>query len=130
MREKPRHGIKQILAAIMPAEIPSGIQAYPQDGRVGKFTIIPTPGHTPGHVSLLYQDVLFCGDLVAHFNGRIVPSIGLITWDKTALLESIEKLKSYSFRWICPDHGSPLQSESLWDEFLEKYVLEHRVISE
>lgn len=116
MGEKPRHGHKRWISALMPAEKPQSLQAYPVDGCMESITVIPTPGHTPGHVSLLYRDVLFAGDLVVCFNVRIRPSPGFMNWDMDILKESIRKVAPYSFRWVCPAHGTPLERGDGWEK--------------
>ncbi len=44
--------------------LPDGIALTPYPGKVGKFEVISTPGHTPGSVSLYLRDekILFSGD--------------------------------------------------------------------
>jgi len=111
--QKPRPGIKKYLSMFWKAGKPADMQAYPEDGSLGDIQVIATPGHTPGHVCLLYQDVLFAGDLVATRSGVIKPSPGVMTWNMPLLLQSIEKVRPLSFRWVCPAHGNPLERGSM-----------------
>lgn len=80
------------------------------------FEILRTPGHTADHISMLADDVLFCGD--AAMNG--FPSMRrTIIW--------IEDLKQYKRSWeailkmnpriLCPGHGKPFRTSDL-----EKYL--------
>lgn len=114
MGEKPRHGHKRWISVIMPAEKPAHIRPYPSDGELEAITILPAPGHTPGHVCLLYQDVLFAGDLVVTMNGRLNLSPAFMNWDMDVLKESARKIGEIPFRWICPAHGSPLERGDRW----------------
>lgn len=79
------------------------------------FVAIPTPGHTRGHVVLLYANrFLFTGDHLA--------------WDRETLsltahrdycwyswreqVNSLRKLAGYSFEWVLPGHGQRVRLES------------------
>ena len=76
------------------------------------YEILETPGHTSDHISLLVDDILFCGD--AAMNG--FPSIRRTTiW--------VENLEQYKQSWetiigknprmIYPAHGRPFKTEDL-----------------
>jgi glyoxylase-like metal-dependent hydrolase (beta-lactamase superfamily II) len=75
----------------------------PGDGaRVGPFTAIATPGHSPDSVCLLYERVLFTGDTVlGEGSVFIAPGEGSLS----AYLASLEKLLELDLNAICPGHG-------------------------
>ncbi len=116
MGEKPRPGHKRIIAALMPAKKPQHIQSLPEKPIADKVTVILTPGHTPGHVSYLYKDVLFTGDLVVTSSGRIHPSPAFMTWNMEILMDAIAKTGAYQFRYVCPAHGTPVERGQLWEQ--------------
>lgn len=101
---KPRIGIKKHLKYIAPAPIPMDIQPLPAS--IEDIKVVPTPGHTPGHVCFLYRDILFIGDLLRNRKGVLLPPRR--NWNKEILLESLEKVAECSFNWICPAHGRPI----------------------
>lgn len=79
------------------------------DSRIGSGHIIFTPGHTRGHLVLLWEDkFLFTGD---HFSWS--PKFNRFgsfrdacwfSWD--VQIESVQKLKSYkNVEWVFPGHG-------------------------
>lgn len=107
--EKSRPGIKKLVSVIMRMEKPENITPYSEDQRIGAIEVIPTPGHTPGHVSLLYKDILLVGDLFKTSKGKIAPMSSFMNWDDTVLAESINKINDYEFKWVCPAHGQPLK---------------------
>lgn len=107
--EKSRPGIKRLISVVMPLKKPENITPYSENQRIDDILVISTPGHTPGHVSLLYKDVLLVGDLLKTSRGKIVPMSSFINWDDDILKESINKINNYDFRWICPAHGKPLK---------------------
>ena len=89
-------------AAPLIDEMPDDISAYGE--AAGPFTVIPTPGHTPGSVSLWSRDekVIFTGDtLFAGSVGRT--DLGGSLQD---LLGSIRKLKELPpDTLVLPGHG-------------------------
>ncbi|MDQ3586374.1 MAG: MBL fold metallo-hydrolase [Acidobacteriota bacterium] len=73
-----------------------------------ELTAIPVPGHTRGHVVLLYRDkFLFTGDHLAWS-----PTCETLTAFRNACwyswpeqTRSMKKLLSYDFEWVLPGHG-------------------------
>jgi glyoxylase-like metal-dependent hydrolase (beta-lactamase superfamily II) len=63
--------------------------------------------------------VLFAGDLVMLMNGQLRPTAALLNSNTDQLRESIRMMASYSFRWICPAHGSPVERGDLWEKILK-----------
>lgn len=112
---KSRSGIKKFASFIMRAKKPEKINAYAANQKIGNVEVIPTPGHTPGHVCLLYKDVLFAGDLIRNFKGQIKPMMSFMNWNGSLLNESINKIGYYDFKWICPAHGEPIGRNNKWE---------------
>ena len=72
------------------------------------ITAIATPGHTPGHCVLLFQQrFLFTGDhLDWDRDGRQLSASRDYCWHSwTEQTRSMERLASYEFEWILPGHG-------------------------
>ena len=72
------------------------------------LTIIPTPGHTRGHMLLLYKNrFLFTGDHLAWSPARetltAFRSVSWYSWPEQT--RSMTKLLDYSFEWVLPGHG-------------------------
>ena len=68
--------------------------------------IIATPGHTKGHLNLLYQDkYLFTGDHLFVENDSIRASKGVCWYSWAEQVKSIEKLQHEKFEWVLPGHG-------------------------
>ena len=70
---------------------------------------IPTPGHTRGHMLLLYRNrFLFTGDHLAWSPQRktltAFPSVAWYSWAEQT--RSMEKLLSHDFEWVLPGHGN------------------------
>lgn len=69
---------------------------------------IPVPGHTRGHMVLLYRDrFLFTGDHLAWSPTRqtltAFRSACWYSWPEQ--IKSMKKLRRYSFEWVLPGHG-------------------------
>ncbi|MDA8343948.1 MAG: MBL fold metallo-hydrolase [Thermaerobacter sp.] len=108
-------GLRGVIQTIVPVEPVSVDETYPQGGRVGGLEVLPTPGHTMGHVSLRLGDILFAGDLVTSRGGRLVPAPGMLTADRVALRRSLREVGRLPFQLVCPAHGEPVMRASLWE---------------
>ncbi len=72
------------------------------------LTIIPTPGHTKGHMVLLYNNrFLFTGDHIwwsDRYEGlNSSQSMNWYSWSEQ--VKSVQKLLDYNFEWVLPGHG-------------------------
>ena len=70
--------------------------------------VVPTPGHTRGHVVFLYRrKFLFTGDHLAWSPERktltAFRSVAWHSWPEQT--RSMEKLLRYDFEWVLPGHG-------------------------
>ena len=82
------------------------------------FSVLHTPGHTPGCVCYACEDCLFSGDtLFAGSCGRTDFPLG----DWTALKKSLERLKNLPVNYkVYPGHGSAttLEAEKKYNPYL------------
>jgi glyoxylase-like metal-dependent hydrolase (beta-lactamase superfamily II) len=76
---------------------------------VGPFRVIETPGHTAGHVSLLWPDrgILFTADAAAHLTA-VGPHPAAD--DPGLARESFRRLAGFNFDSACFGHGRPIKS--------------------
>ena len=79
------------------------------------LTIIPTPGHTRGHMLLLYRNkFLFTGDHLAWSPTKetltAFRSVAWYSWPEQT--RSMMKLRDYNFEWVLPGHGRIHQDTS------------------
>jgi glyoxylase-like metal-dependent hydrolase (beta-lactamase superfamily II) len=122
--DKSRPGVKKLGSLylsvsdfFMRVKKPEKIKAY-NDHKIDDIEIIPTPGHTPGHVSFLYKDILFAGDLVRNSNGVLKMAPAIMNADEELIKESILKMSEYSFKWVCPCNGEFLEVKDQWKQLL------------
>lgn len=109
---KDRPGIKKLFSRVFKVEKPDNVQAYNKNTKIDDIEIIPSPGHTPGHVCILYKDVLFAGDLVDSRKGKLRPYPNM-NWDEELLMKSIKNIWQIPFKWVCPAHGRAIERDNL-----------------
>jgi len=97
---------------------PSGLLA-PGD-RVGSLEVVASPGHTPGHISLLdtRDRTLIAGDAFSTLGGVATtakpnprfPLPGLVTWHRPTALESARALRALDAARLVVGHGKPVEA--------------------
>ena len=80
----------------------SGPNAFQPD-----LLVIPTPGHTRGHMVLLYKQFLFTGDHLWWSDNfhSLHASRGVCWYSWEEQTKSMQKLLDYRFEWVLPGHG-------------------------
>lgn len=116
--DKNRPGIKKLVSFIMRFKKPEEIKSY-NTPQIEGVKIVSTPGHTPGHVSFIYKDILFAGDLIGNSNGKLKKPPRIGNFNNKLIDESILKMEEYSFKWVCPAHGEPIEINDEWEHLLE-----------
>jgi len=101
---KDRPGIKKYLKYLVRVQNPMDIKPLP--ACIEGIKVIPTPGHTPGHVCFMYKDLLFVGDLLRNSEGVLRPPGW--NWNNEMMQQSLAKIVDYPFKWVCPAHGRPI----------------------
>lgn len=114
---RQREGLKRWAERLFRYQHPSSLMPYETGQRIGKIEILPTPGHTPGHVCMRYEDVLFAGDLVSTRWGKLSSWPTFITWDRASQRRSLAEIGRQEFAWILPAHGEPVRRGQLWEAF-------------
>jgi glyoxylase-like metal-dependent hydrolase (beta-lactamase superfamily II) len=88
--------------------------------RVGSLEVVPSPGHTPGHVAFLdtRDRTLYCGDAYYTLGGvatsattnLLFPLPAMATWSKPLVVESARALRALDPGALAPGHGKVLPS--------------------
>lgn len=107
--ELDRYGFKKYLKYIFRVKIPKAVNPYVPGQKINGIEVIPTPGHTPGHVCLLFKDVLFAGDLLENKKGSLMPYPPPWNWNDSMMLESVNKMSQLHYKLVCPAHGEPIE---------------------
>jgi len=77
---------------------------------LGGLEVVPTPGHTPGSISLYsgkYR-ILFVGDALQKRRGAPSTPARMVSTDRAAAVESITRMATLDFDILCLGHGRPL----------------------
>jgi glyoxylase-like metal-dependent hydrolase (beta-lactamase superfamily II) len=110
----PKGAIGILFKAASPFFKPTPIQPdlVLHDGdRVGRLTVIHTPGHTPGSISLYDSErkVVFVGDTLRYVDGKINGPPKQFTLDMDKALQSIAKISELDFDMMLSGHGEALK---------------------
>jgi glyoxylase-like metal-dependent hydrolase (beta-lactamase superfamily II) len=99
---------------------PRKLTAVGDGDRVFDLRIIETPGHTPGHISVLDEagGLLVAGDALNGANGTLVGANPDFTSDLVTAGESVKKLATFSFETVVFGHGEPV-GENASQQLLE-----------
>jgi len=84
------------------------------------FSVLHTPGHTPGSVCLLFGDTIFSGDTL--FSGSCGRT-DLPGGNHTVIVQSLKRLASLPGDYtVCPGHGEPttLSIERWYNPFISE----------
>ena len=93
---------------------PRPLVAVGDGDRVFDLEIIETPGHTPGHISVLSNDasLLIAGDALNGENGAVIGANPQFSSDMTVANLSVRKLAGYRFDTVVFGHGEPVESNA------------------
>lgn len=84
--------------------------------------VIHTPGHTPGHISLLDTELelLIAGDALRNDPAGLAPMPDMYTQNPLVHRESIKKLNNFNFKHLIVGHGDPVEHHA--KDMLNKLV--------
>jgi glyoxylase-like metal-dependent hydrolase (beta-lactamase superfamily II) len=90
------------------------ITAVADGDKVGGLTIVATPGHTPGHVSVLDPSsrVFVAGDAIVGQDGDVGPPGEQYTEDMDVAMQSVAKIGKLDFDIALFGHGEPISSDA------------------
>lgn len=70
--------------------------------KIPEFKIIEAPGHSKGSICILYEDILFSGDVL--FNDGIHGRTDLPGGSDEEMKKSLEKLSKLNYKILAPGH--------------------------
>ena len=104
-----------MLRRVEPVEVDSFLYDADHMDWCGGCTILATPGHTPGHISLLMEkdSIIITGDAIALEDGKPVIANPQFTLNIEKATKSMEKLLSLKAKTYYCYHGGILNSDNL-----------------
>lgn len=89
---------------------PKSLVAAADGDAIFGLTIVATPGHTPGHISVLDEvgGILVAGDALGTNGGQVSGPNPEFTADMATALESVAKLGTFKFETLLVGHGDPI----------------------
>jgi glyoxylase-like metal-dependent hydrolase (beta-lactamase superfamily II) len=99
-------------ADIPAIDAPREITAVADGDQIFGLQMITTPGHTPGHISVLDRagGVLVAGDALTGAQGGVTGPNPRFTEDMDTANKSVRKLAGYTFETVVFGHGEPLET--------------------
>jgi glyoxylase-like metal-dependent hydrolase (beta-lactamase superfamily II) len=90
--------------------VPRELTAVGDGDRVFDLAIVATPGHTPGHISVLDEvgGILVAGDALNTASGRATGPNPQFTPDMETAMASVAKLGALTFETLLVGHGDPV----------------------
>jgi glyoxylase-like metal-dependent hydrolase (beta-lactamase superfamily II) len=101
-------GIVSLFFSASPVE--ADLRLHEND-KIGTLAVVYTPGHTPGSISLYYEDkkLIFVGDTIRYIKGKIEGPPKQFTQDMEQAMKSVQKISSMDFEVMLSGHGDPLK---------------------
>lgn len=99
-----------LLSDATTAAVPADVLVSDGDLALGRFRVLETPGHTPGHVAYFDESsgVLFAGDALAVVGDELRFMARPVTLDVADARASMAALLDLPARYIGPGHRRPL----------------------
>ena len=90
---------------------PESIVALAGGEDVFGFEMLPTPGHTAGHIAVIDHDagILVAGDAIFTDNGSVIEGPERFFEDIPESRETIQMLASLSYNTLLVGHGEPIE---------------------
>lgn len=93
---------------------PRPLQAVSDGDQVFGLTIVATPGHTPGHISVLdpVGGLLVAGDALNGSGGGVAGPDPRFSSDMATAIDSVRKLAQLDFDTVVFGHGDPVEGDA------------------
>lgn len=97
----------QPIPRVLRWESPEIAMTLHEGDALGDWRVLHTPGHTPGSMSLVRDDVGIVGDALVYSRGRLVPNVRHLAIDLAAQEASTRRLANAGLRTVLPGHYAP-----------------------
>lgn len=110
----PPFSLVRPLVYVKPDEVDIPLEGGEVFSPLGGLEVIPTPGHTPGSISLFApkKRLLIVGDALNKRYRHIRLPPKMVSTDLPQALDSVERLGQLEFDILCFGHGRPVTSNA------------------
>src|SRR5947209_11372512 len=127
----PAHPMNTLIRSVFPGPRRPAARRLAEGDTVAGFTVLDTPGHSPGHLSLWRESdrTLICGDVFTNMD-TVTGLPGLhepktfFTPDPARNRESMRRLAALEPALACFGHGRPLRDPAKLQAFVAKLPLD------
>lgn len=131
-REQPIKGEERYTAVDVDVELTGGETLHVGDQ---ELEVINTPGHTPGHISLLVGDLLISGDVLNNEDSGLAGPRERFTPEMEKATEFVYRLSFLDFNKVHCFHGGTVEADSedvkkIFEELQEQYQGYEKVSTE
>jgi glyoxylase-like metal-dependent hydrolase (beta-lactamase superfamily II) len=111
---KPKKFLMRLAPLLIKAQAVDVDIALKNGDKIENFTVVSTPGHTPGSIMLydMERKALFSGDSLRLENGKISTGPKQYSWDQEKEKDSIRKVSELDFNLLLPGHGDYLKENA------------------
>ena len=111
---KPKNLMFRAFSSIIKAAPVEPELLLKDNDRVGRLTVIYTPGHSEGSISLMDSEkkVMFAGDAIRFMDNKLTGPPEQFTLDMNKAKESIRKISMFDFDIMLSGHGQPLMTNA------------------
>jgi len=90
------------------------LEPLPLDAPIAGLRVLPTPGHTPGHVCFWHDEdrALLSGDALVVESGEPALPASSLSHDPVAARASLAALRALPIRHLLPGHGAPILDDA------------------
>jgi glyoxylase-like metal-dependent hydrolase (beta-lactamase superfamily II) len=102
------------LVYVTPSEVDIQVEGGEIFSPLGGLEVIPTPGHTPGSISLFspQKRLLIVGDALNNRHRDIRLPQKMVSTDLTQPLDSVKRIAQLDFDILCFGHGKPITKDA------------------
>ncbi len=111
---KPKNLMFRALSSVIKAAPVETELLLKDNEKVGRLTVIYTPGHSDGSISLLDAErkVMFVGDAIRFIDGKLTGPPERFSLDMVKAKDSIKKISMFDFEIMLSGHGQPLMDDA------------------
>jgi glyoxylase-like metal-dependent hydrolase (beta-lactamase superfamily II) len=105
---RPVSAYRKVTSKIGTPELPGRLQLLTEDAEIlPGLVALQTVGHTPGHHSFRFDDVLFAGDAARCQEGRLVPMPAGFDDEPRKANAALSRLRALDVVWYACGHSAP-----------------------